>query len=177
MGKPSRNSTPDHLAGTRTFFVSSSTSGRRRLLQSDRMAGLLIDVLYHYRSEGRFRLHEFVIMPDHIHVLLSVGPEISIERAVQLIKGGSSYRASHSFSLPPQLWQRGFSEVRILNATDFDTHVRYIRENPVRTRLVSKAEEYRYSSAFPGYELDPSQFAAAKAALESELCGTTKVVP
>lgn len=42
---------------------------------------------------GKFKVHEFVVMPDHIHVLLSLGPEISIEKAVQMGKGNFSYRA------------------------------------------------------------------------------------
>jgi putative transposase len=117
-------------------------------------------------------------MPDHIHVLLSLGSSISIERALQLIKGGSSFRASHELGLRSQLWERGFSEVRILNASDFDLRARYIRQNPVRARLVAKADEYRYSSAFEGYELDPSPFAGAKARTQvTGFSGTTKVVP
>ena len=57
------------------------------------MASLLIDVLADNRKRGRFWLHEFVIMPDHIHVLLTPAFEIPLERAVQFIKGG--YYAAH----------------------------------------------------------------------------------
>ena len=51
----------------------------------------MMDVLLHYREQMRYVLHEFVIMPDHLHLLLTPGADISLERALQLIKGGFSY--------------------------------------------------------------------------------------
>ena len=52
---------------------SSQIAGRRRA------ARLLVDVLFHYRRQGKFLLHEFVLMPDHFHVLLT--PAETLERA------------------------------------------------------------------------------------------------
>jgi putative transposase len=73
MSIPLRHADPLRTtAGARTFFVTSSTSGKRNLLQSDRSAGLFVSVLYDYRAQGKFRLHEFVVMPDHFHALLTV---------------------------------------------------------------------------------------------------------
>ena len=74
MAIPLRRSDPANIsAGVRTFFVTSSIAGKQRLLQSDRSARLFIDVLYHYQAQGRYRLHEFVVMPDHFHVLITIG--------------------------------------------------------------------------------------------------------
>jgi putative transposase len=58
------------------------------------MARLMIEVFYHYREKRNYFLHEFVVMPDHIHLLLS--PITTLERSMQLIKGGFSYRARKS---------------------------------------------------------------------------------
>ena len=55
----------------RTFFVTSVTWGRRTLFQTDRMAALFIDVLGHAREH--FLLHEWVLMPNHFHLLVEVG--------------------------------------------------------------------------------------------------------
>jgi len=44
----------------------------KRLLQSERNAGLLIDVLRSFVAEREFTIHDFVIMPDHVHLLLTV---------------------------------------------------------------------------------------------------------
>jgi putative transposase len=128
------------------------------------MAQLLIKVMYHYRAESKYCLHAFVVMPDHFHVLLSVDSGMSVERAMQLIKGGFSYRAAKELGFQGEIWQKGFSEVRILNGEEFLARQNYIHENPVRAHSVSRVEEYRYSSAWPGYEVDQNPFAAAKAA-------------
>ena len=39
-------------------------------------------------------MHAFVVMPDHFHLLITIGPELSIERAIQFIKGGFAFRAA-----------------------------------------------------------------------------------
>jgi len=68
MSIPIRNADKSNaIANERTFFVTTSTWGKCGSLQTDRAAKLLIDVLYHYRKEREYPLHEFVIMPDHIH--------------------------------------------------------------------------------------------------------------
>jgi putative transposase len=132
-------------------MVTSATWGRRSLLQNERWARLLIDTLYHY-CESAYLLHEFVLMPDHIHILLT--PKISLEKAVQFIKGGFSYRAKKELRSNAEVWQKGFSDHRIRDVQDYLQHVFYIRENPVRKHLCERADEYPYSSAHPGFELD-----------------------
>jgi putative transposase len=63
-----------------------------------------------------------------------------------------------------QIWQRGFTDHRIRDQADFESHRQYILQNPIRRGLASAACEYRCCSAFPGFKLDtwPS---AAKAEL------------
>ncbi len=76
----------------RTFFVTSVTSERRPIFRSERAAKLFIETLYGYRERGTFRLYEFVLMPDHLHLLLAPAPLVSLEKAMQFIKGGFSHR-------------------------------------------------------------------------------------
>src|SRR6185437_1622228 len=132
MAIPLRHSDPASItAGLRTFFVTSSIAGKRNLLQSDRSANLFVDVLYSYRSQQKFLLHAFVVMPDHFHALITVA-NISIERAVQFIKGGFAFRAGREFGFPSPVWERGFSEVRV-NDSEAAARIReYILQNPVR---------------------------------------------
>ena len=135
-----------------TYMVTSSTWGRRTLFSKDPWAKLLIDTLYQYRGTT-YLLHEFVIMPDHMHVLLT--PKTSLEKAVQFIKGGFSYRAKKELGSNMEVWQKGFSDHRIRDASDYGIHQVYIQQNPVRKSLSARAEEYRYWSAHGGFELDP----------------------
>ena len=133
----------------RTFFVTSVTCQRQTLFKREEVAALLIGVLLHYRAQGKYLLHEFVVMPDHLHALITPATEVSLERAVQLIKGGFSFRLHVSCPV----WQASFMNHRIRNEADFRQHCEYVWMNPVRAGLVSEAKEYRYSSA-GGYALD-----------------------
>jgi putative transposase len=143
------------IAAERTFFVTSATWGRRRILQSTRSAELFVRTLYEYRRQGRYRLHEFVVMPDHFHLLITVGSGITIERAMQFIKGGFAFRAGREFGIRSPIWQKGFSEVRVNDSVAFGRQREYIRNNPVIAGLTLRAEDYPESSAFPGHVLDP----------------------
>ncbi len=116
----------------------------RRLLQSERNANLLIDVLRSLVAEHRFQLHDFVIMPDHVHLLLTVEDELTIEKAMQLVKGRFSHRLSHEFAYKGEVWQRGFSEVQVMNRESFETHREYTGQNPVKAGLVTSVDEFPF---------------------------------
>lgn len=118
------------------------------MLQTDAMANLLIDVLRQNTAAGKFTVHEFVIMRNHFHALVKVPVGTTIERAVQLIKGGFSYRAKKELGFNGEIWQRGFSDVRISDQETFERHVQYISENPVRAGYAVSAEKYPYCSAY-----------------------------
>ena len=66
--------------------------GKRYIFQGMEIARVFLKALYHYRREGAYLLHEFVLMPDHFHLLITPAPDVTPERAMQLIKGGSSRR-------------------------------------------------------------------------------------
>jgi putative transposase len=138
--------------GYSCYFITASTFEKRNILQSDRMAALFVNVLFHYREQGKYLLHEFVVMPDHFHLLIT--PLESLERAMQLIKGGFSYRAKKELGFGFEVWQTSFYDRRVRDAEEYFAFREYIRRNPVKRRMVVLAEEYRFSSAWPEYPLD-----------------------
>jgi len=145
MAHPARNAAPaDILNPTRVFFATTKTSMGMRLLQSERNANLLVDVLRSLVAEHRFKLPDFVIMPDHVHLLIEVRSDMTIEKAMQLIKGRFSHRLSHEFGYKGEVWQRGFTEVQVMNKQDFESHRAYIAENPVKAGLAASAAEYPF---------------------------------
>ena len=151
MAKPARNSLPDNIvSAARTFFATTKTSQGRPLLQSERNATLMIDVLRSYVAAGKFQLHDFVIMPNHVHLLMSVGGDMTIEKAMQFIKGGFSYRLKERGSV----WQPSFTNHRIRDWEDYERHREYIRVNPVRARLAPRPDAYPYSSATAALRMD-----------------------
>ena len=136
------------VAGRRTFFAECKTFMERRFFEAQNETELFIDVLRTNTMAGKFKLHDFVVMPDHFHVLLTVDGNTSIERAVQLIKGGYSFRRNKELGQEGEIWPPGFSEVRIRDRKSFLAHKKYIDENPVKAGLAKSPEEYPYCSAY-----------------------------
>jgi putative transposase len=139
----------------RTFFTTSITFERRLILQSDPLCKLLLDVFKENRLKGRFLMHEFVIMPNHFHAILTPSRLVPLERAMQFIKGGYSYRAKKEMNCNFEIWQKGSKDHRIKDAEDYQRHVDYIWNNPVRAKLVARAEDFPFSSAKLRTEIDP----------------------
>ncbi len=135
---------------TRTYLVTAVTAQRRRLFQVTSTAKLLEQTILDYRGQGKFLLHAFVIMPDHFHALITPAPDVSLEKAVQFLKGGFSFRLKSKLDV----WMRSFNESQIITEAKFMGCVRYIEANPVRRGLVSTPQAYPFSSAAHG-PLDP----------------------
>ena len=167
--KPSRS-----ISRRGTYFVAFSTFQRTRLFVVEAYARLFLKTVYGYKRQGSFQLHAFVVMPEHVHLLIT--PEMTLERAVQLIKGGYSHNFGSEFGRKKEVWQRGFTDHRIRDAADFELHRGYIHQNPVKRGLVQNATEYKYCSAYPGFKLD-SWPSAANAASMEPACGTAEAVP
>jgi putative transposase len=116
------------------YFISTQTARRQPFFRHDRWAKLMEQTLLHY-----------------VHVLLT--PNLTIEKAVQLIKGGFSFRARKELAWKFEIWQQGFSDHRIRDEEDWQHHLDYIRQNPVRAGMVSEFNNYQYMGfpdpAFP----------------------------
>ncbi len=121
------------------YFVSTQTIDRKPFFRHDRWAQLMITTLNRY-AESDGRLHAYVVMPDHLHVLIT--PSVSVEKSVQLIKGGFSFRAKRELDWKGEIWQPGFTDHRIRDEEDWNHHIEYIRKNPVLAHLVEDSVLY-----------------------------------
>jgi putative transposase len=140
---------------TRTYLVTAVTAQRRMLFQVTANAELFRETILDYRRQGRFLLHAYVIMPDHFHALITPAPDVSLEKAMQFIKGGFSFRLKSKMDV----WMKSFNESQVTTKEKFAECVRYIEENPVRARLVTSADAYPYSSAGQdGLDAMPTHF-------------------
>lgn len=135
----------------RTFFITAVAANRRRLFQTDANANLLLQLFENDRAKGRYGLHAFVLMPDHIHLLITPAANVSIEKAVQFIKGGFSFRLKSRMPV----WEDSFTKRRIEDARDLNAHRDYIHANPVRAHLCERAEDFPHSSAKVTHAVDP----------------------
>ncbi len=144
-----------HINAPGTYFITTQTWERRPILARSAVADILLAQMLHYRAQGAYLLHAFVIMPDHFHALLTPQEDMSLEKTMQLIKGSSSFRIRRELQFRSPVWQTGFYDHRIRDTVDCEKHIRYIAQNPVLKKLAAQAAEYRYSSASGLVELDP----------------------
>ncbi|MGH9512056.1 MAG: REP-associated tyrosine transposase [Terriglobales bacterium] len=143
MAVPPRGDT-----GHGTYFITASTFQKQSLFQSEKMAYLFIEVLFHYRQQEKYLLHEFVLMPDHFHLLIT--PAITLERSLQFIKGGFSYRAKKKLGFGGEIWQTSFYDRRVRDVDEYQGFGKYIHSNPSKRGF----REYAYTSASSEFELD-----------------------
>ncbi|MGA9390875.1 MAG: transposase [Candidatus Sulfotelmatobacter sp.] len=68
MAAPHRGNT-----GYSVYFITASTFQRRLLFDKESMARMFVEVLFHYRDHKNYLLHEFVLMFDHLHLMISPG--------------------------------------------------------------------------------------------------------
>ena len=139
---------------TKTYFITASAYMHQNLFQRTETADLLLTTLFRYRDTGEFLVHEFVVMPNHMHLLLSVDDDHAIGRGVQLIKGGFSHAMGKAGLKLKAVWQPSYYEHRVRDAEEYGRMRAYIHDNPVRRALVRTAEEYPYSSASTTWHID-----------------------
>ena len=120
------------------------------------MSSLFCEILFRYQTDGKILVHEFVVMPNHFHLLMTVPAGLTLERVLQYIKGGFSYQARKQFGFSGEIWQTSFMDRRVRDATEYDRFIKcYIHQNPVRAGLAEAAVEHAYSSAKLHYNVAP----------------------
>jgi putative transposase len=91
-------------------------------------------------------------MPDHAHLLLTPTPNISLEKAMQYIKGNFSFPLKSKLDV----WERSYDSRRITDTNDYNAHLAYIHQNPIRANLTTQPERYPHSTANPTHSPDVS---------------------
>lgn len=138
--------------------MTTDTWQRRPVFSKPGPARILTEQLIECRERGFYQLHAFVIMPEHLHVLLTPGEETSLEKAMQMTKGGASFRIKKELLYQWPIWHAGFHDRWIRDAGEFTAKKRYIETNPVAAGIVERENEYELGSAAGRYRMDPSKF-------------------
>ena len=132
-------------------YVTSSTYERRPIFEISRVAALFIESLLHYRTLGHYKLHAYVVMPDHVHLLITP-QNITLDQAVHLIKEGFA----HLLETELPVWDQSFTAYSIANIHELEVARAKLHQLPVRASLAASAELYPHSSAFRTSTLVPS---------------------
>jgi REP element-mobilizing transposase RayT len=115
-------------------------------LRDPQIPALVQDALLHFDG-GRYRLHAWVIMPNHVHVVMTPQPDWSISKIVFAWKSFTANRANVVLGRRGAFWHSDYFDRFIRNDEHFATAVQYVEQNPVVAGLCNRAEEWRFSSA------------------------------
>src|SRR5215213_4730113 len=131
-------------ASRRSNFVTIVTEHRQTFFKDERIAQATIEILLNLREKYDFNLYSFCLMPDNFHGLIGIGESgITLGRICGDFKSLST-RAFWQF-YNGKLWQRQFFDHVIRNEKDFLETIEYIRENPVKAKLVENWKDWKYT--------------------------------
>lgn len=152
------------------------TEHRKKIFREPMTCYLLLSNLAYHRFMMDFRLIGYVIMPDHLHLLLQPSEKNPLSKIMKGIKGNFSRKynewknnsrptSGRGELIPPYkkemkakkvqgnivrfspVWQEGYYETGMRTERDILNRLNYMHNNPVRKGLVEKAEDYELSSA------------------------------
>ena len=115
-------------------------------LKDPRIAAYIVDTIRRGDSTlGYFALHAFVVMPNHVHLLIT--PKISIPRITHGIKGATSHHANAILEREGQhFWQDESFDHWVRSPKEFEKIRNYIENNPVSAELAVTPERWPWSS-------------------------------
>jgi len=107
---------------------------------------MVLDAILFGANQGWYFLLSFVIMPDHVHLIV-IPKGKNISSCMKSIKGFSARQINALFGRKGSLWQNGFYDYILDSEEKVLSRMKYVEDNPVRRSLVKNAEDYPYSSA------------------------------
>jgi len=108
----------------------------------------MFSVILEAKKKYGYVLHNFCIMPNHIHLLITPAKNTNLSRIMQWIKTKSAKIWNQKHETSGHLWGERFFSRIIKDIDDFSTVFNYIDRNPVKAGLVNNPQEWRYSGAF-----------------------------
>jgi len=116
------------------------------VLRQERCARIVVEAL-HFGDGTRYRLLAWVVMPNHLHVLIEQLTGWTLARVVQGWKRHTTREINRALAGSGQLWQREYWDRFIRDERHYRRVVEYIHDNPVKAGLVAKPQEWPWSSA------------------------------
>jgi len=139
-------------------FVTFSNFQRRQFLAPERTRSIVVEVLQTCLETHRANCHGFVVMPNHVHAILSVAPESTIASFLQAWKKTSSYRIKRFYAqeltkyhdLCPDdcpVWQAKYYDFNLESDQKYLEKLDYMHDNPVVAGLALTILDWMWSSA------------------------------
>jgi len=124
-------------------FLTFSCSRRLPYLADDLSRSIFLETLEQLRQRHRFYLFGYVLMPEHVHLLLSEPKLHDLSTTISVLKGETSKALKGSRE---QFWQTRYYDFNVFTHSKWMEKLRYIHRNPVTRGLVEKPEDWPWSS-------------------------------
>lgn len=125
------------------YFITTSVADKKPLLARPESAKIVIDSLIWLEEREVIYLHAYVVMPDHVHLILQLKNQNELAEAMRLFKSFKGRILAEKYDVTP-FWQEGFHDHAIRNENDFWESVKYIQNNPLKKGLVKGIEYYPF---------------------------------
>lgn len=139
------------------YVVTTVTLNREPIFKESKAGDILLEAILFGRRRQWYYLLSFVIMPDHMHLII-IPRNKNISECLKSIKGFSARRINSVFDRKGSVWQNGFYDYLLDNEEKVLSRMRYIENNPVRKGMVTRPESYHYSSMGYRVETDFDKF-------------------
>jgi putative transposase len=131
------------------YFITKAVNLRLKVLASPQTSKILCDSWSFLRNKQRIKLFAFCVMPDHYHLTLCLMPGEDLSKVFEDSNKFTSHQLNKVLHGHGQFWQEGFYDRRCRDEDELYDLSLYIEQNPVRAGLVTSAELWPYSSAYP----------------------------
>ena len=131
-----------HHSG-QSHFVTFCCYRRRTLFLSDASKATFEQALERIRRGYGLFIYGYVVMPEHVHLLLSEPERETLDVAIKSLKQGVSRRL---IGEAEHFWQRRYYDFNVRNHRQYTEKLRYIHRNPVSRGLCARPEDWKWSS-------------------------------
>ena len=116
-------------------------------LRDRRIANEIRETLLKWNGK-RYRLIAWVIMPNHVHVLIEMIEEYSLSEVMHSIKSYTAHQANKILEQKGRFWSVESFDRYIRDARHFRNTIKYIEDNPVKAGLCRRPDDWEFGSAY-----------------------------
>lgn len=127
-------------------FITFSCYQRRPLLDSVRAKTEFVRILGEVRDRYQFQLVGYVLMPNHVHLLVGEPVSATPSRVMQVLKQRAARALTQDESGQRQLWLRRFYDFNVYSRGKVREKLNYMHANPVTAKLVTHPKDWPWSS-------------------------------
>jgi putative transposase len=133
-------------------YITCSCHDRKPFLGSAYRRDIFLEIFEEVRQKYEFSVIGYVVMPEHVHLLIGEPRETTVSLVMQVLKQRvsrlclSKVKSSAHGELPPAFWQPRFYDFNVFTKKKIIEKLRYIHRNPVKRGLVESPEQWRWSS-------------------------------